>query len=187
MPTTLHVMIRFGQWEAILNEPQPPDWRLVSRAERRFARSVALSALGRTDEAREELAEFDKVVGEMNDEWKVGNNSAGDVMAIARKMAEGELLYRKGDVDEAFALLREAVKLEEQLRYDEPPGWMQPVRHALGALLLAEDRDAEAEQVYRADLKRHPNNAWALLGLKQALEKQGKQPAALALQPQVEQ
>jgi tetratricopeptide (TPR) repeat protein len=186
MPTTLHVMIRFGQWEAILEESEPPDWRLFSRAERHFARSVALSALGRTDEAREELARFDKVAGEITDDWKMGNNPASDVLTIARKMAEGELLYREGQVDQAFALLREAVKLEEQLKYDEPPGWMQPVRHALGALLLAEDRDAQAEQVYRADLKRHPNNAWALLGLHQALEKQGKQAEALALHPQVD-
>jgi tetratricopeptide (TPR) repeat protein len=187
MPTTLHVMIRFGEWEAILGEPEPPEWRLFSRAERRFARSVALSALGRTDEAREELVHFDKVAGAITDDWKMGNNPASDVLAVARKMAEGELLYREGQTDQAFALLREAVKLEEQLRYDEPPGWMQPVRHALGALLLAEDRDAEAEEVYRADLKRHPNNAWGLLGLHQALEKQSKHSQALALQPQVEQ
>lgn len=64
--------------------------------------------------------------------------------------------------------------MEENLSYDEPPGWMQPVRHALGALLLANGRAEEAEQVYRQDLVRHPNNAWALLGLQQALTKQGK-------------
>lgn len=187
MPTKLHVMIRFGQWESILNEPEPPEWRLFSRAERHFARSVALSALGRTDAARQELAHFDEVASAMTDDWKMGNNPASDVLAIARKMAEGELLFREGETDRAFALLREAVRLEEQLRYDEPPGWMQPVRHALGALLLSEGHAAEAEEVYRADLERHPNNAWALLGLQQALEKQGRRDEAIGMQSQVEQ
>jgi hypothetical protein len=99
------------------------------------------------------------------DEWKMGNNTASEVIAVARKMAEGELAFKEGKTDEAFQLLRQAVALEEALKYDEPPGWMQPVRHALGALLLAEGRADEAEEVYRADLARHPENAWSLLGL----------------------
>jgi tetratricopeptide (TPR) repeat protein len=96
-------------------------------------------------------------------------------------MAEGELEYREGHSDRAFELLREAVEREENLSYDEPPGWMQPVRHALGALLLAEGRAAEAEAVYRADLARHPNNAWSLLGLSQALAMQEKTQEAESL------
>ena len=166
-------------------EKEPEEWRLVSRAERHFARSVALSALGKTAEARQEIAQFDQVVSQLTDEWKVGNNIAASVMAVARKMAEGELAYREGRRDEAFALLREAVTLEEGLAYDEPPGWMQPVRHALGALLLAEGRDAEAEEVYRADLGRHPSNAWSLLGLQQALEKLGRTAEARAMDAEV--
>ena len=84
------------------------------------------------------------------------------------------MAFREGDTENAFRLLREAVSLEEKLSYDEPPGWMQPVRHALGALLLADGRCAEAEQVYRDDLIRHPKNPWSLLGLKQSLEQQDK-------------
>jgi tetratricopeptide (TPR) repeat protein len=174
MPTALHVMIRFGKWEEILKEPEPEEWRLFTRAERHFARSVALSALGKTDEAAQEIELLDKVTAQMDDEWLMGNNKATDVIAIARKMAEGELAFRKRETDKAFNLLREAVKMEEQLAYDEPPGWMQPVRHALGALLMADGKFAEAEEVYRADLKRHPNNAWSLLGLRQSLGRQGK-------------
>ena len=100
-------------------------------------------------------------------------------------MAEGEVAYREGRTTEAFALLRDAVALEEQLSYDEPPGWMQPVRHALGALLLAEGQHAEAEDVYRADLQRHPRNAWSLLGLKQSLEGQGRAAEVAAMEPAV--
>lgn len=183
--TALHVLIRFGKWDLILAEPEPEDWRLLSRAERHFARSIAFSALGKTAEARDELRQMDEVAAQFTDEWKMGNNMAAEVVAIARKMAEGEIAYRDGDKEQAFKLLGEAVELEENLKYDEPPGWMQPVRHALGALLLADGRDGEAEDVYRADLARHPNNAWSLLGLQQALQKQGKQGEADALASQV--
>jgi tetratricopeptide (TPR) repeat protein len=186
MPTALHVMIRFGKWDDILKESEPPSWRIVSRAERHFARSVALSALGKTDEARQELDRLDEVANELDDEWLVGNNLATDVLAVARKMAEGELAFREGDDERAFKLLREAVAMEEHLSYDEPPGWMQPVRHALGALLLAKGRHAEAADVYRADLERHPNNAWSLLGLQQSLRLAGQKEEADAMSDQVE-
>ena len=187
MPTALYVMIRFGKWEQILEEPQPPAWRLFSLAEWHFARSLAYSALGKTDLAAAEIKLLDEVTAKMNDDWLMGNNQATDVIAVARTMAQGELAYREGKIEEAFTLLRKAVELEEGLAYDEPPGWMQPVRHALGALLLAEERYVEAEEVYRADLVRHPNNAWSLLGLQQSLGLQGKTDAADALAPRVDQ
>ncbi|PQO47956.1 tetratricopeptide repeat protein [Blastopirellula marina] len=186
MPTTLHVMIRFGKWKEILEEPEPEDWRKFSRAERHFARSVAYSALGETDKAQDEIDQLDLIVSEMGDDWKMGNNPAKDVLAIARKMAVGELAFRAGRTDEAFAELRDAVALEEKLTYDEPPGWMQPVRHALGALLLADNRAEEAEEVYRADLKKHPNNAWSLLGLQQSIGRQGRIEEADAMNEQVQ-
>lgn len=187
MPTALHVLIRFGKWNEILAEEEPDEWRLFSRAERHFARSLAYSALGKTAEAQAEIDALDAVAKQMSDEWKVGNNAAQDVIAVARTMAAGELTFRQGQTDKAFKLLREAVSLEESLSYDEPPGWMQPVRHALGALLLADERYAEAEKVYQADLVRHPNNAWSLLGLQQSLGLQGKTEAADALKEKVQQ
>ena len=128
-----------------------------------------------------EIEQLTEVAKSITDEWKMGNNSAADVLAVARTMAEGELAYREGQSEQAFRLLREAVSLEERLLYDEPPGWMQPVRHALGALLLADGRHAEAEDVYRTDLARHPNNAWSLLGLQQSLQAQGRIAEADAL------
>ncbi len=185
MPTALHVMIRFGKWEEILNEPAPASWRLFSRAERHFARSIAYSATGNLSAARRELNVMSELAKELDGEWAVGNNAAADVVAVAQAMAEGELAFREGKPELAFLKLREAVKMEEQLSYDEPPGWMQPVRHALGALLLADGRHAEAEAVYRADLQRHPNNAWSLLGLQQALGLQGNLAAAQDLTPRV--
>ena len=184
-PTALHVLIRFGKWKEILAEPEPEEWRLLSRAERHFARSIAFTQLGELANAKKEIEQMDEVAKGFTDQWKLGNNPATSVIAIARLMAQGELAFREGQADKAFDLLRQAIKLEEALSYDEPPGWMQPVRHALGALLLADGRAQEAEAVYRADLIRHPNNSWSLLGLKQSLEKQGKTSEAEALAPKV--
>lgn len=183
--TPLHVQIRFGKWNEILTEPQPAEWQFFSRAEWHFARSLALSALAKIAEAREELEQFDRASEQVTDEWYVGNNPARQVLEIARKMVAGELAFREGNREEAFQLLREAVAEEEELRYDEPPGWMQPVRHALGALLLADNRAAEAEAVYQADLIRHPENAWSLLGLQQSLGLQGRTELADALNEKV--
>ena len=186
MPAALHVMIRFGKWDEILAEPAPPQFRILSRAEWHFARSIAFSALNRIEEAQHEIDLLDAAAGELTDEWMMGNNSARDVVRIARKVAQGDLAFRAGRADEAFTLLREAVTLEEKLKYGEPPGWMQPVRHALGALLLADGRAAEAEQVYRADLVRHPHNGWSLLGLQQSLQAQARDDEANAITSRLE-
>ncbi len=185
MPTALHVLVRFGKWDEILTEPRPEDWRLFSLAEWHYARSLALSNLKRIEESEKELELMAAVAGQLTDEWKMGNNPAKDVLAIAQKMAEGELAFHRGQMESAFALLREAVALEDQLVYDEPPGWMQPVRHALGALFLAGQQSQEAEQVYRADLKKHPNNAWSLLGLQQSLQQQSRGAEAEKLEASV--
>lgn len=174
MPTTLQVMVRFGMWDEILQEPKPPKWRKVSTMEHHFARTVALANLDRTKEARKELKKLERATKGLEDGWFMGNNAASHIASIATEMAEGEVLYREGKREEAFSHLRKAVENEMAMTYDEPPGWMLPVRHALGALLLADGRAAEAEQVYRDDLARHPNNGWSLLGLRQSLEAQGK-------------
>lgn len=175
MPTPRHVMIRFGEWDEVLEEPAPPSWRRISVLMHHYARGVSLAALGRPEEARRELASFDRAATRIPEDWMVGNNAASVIVPIARCMLEGEILFREGDHDEAFARLREGVALEDELIYDEPPGWMQPVRHALGALLMASYRFEEAERVYREDLIKHPRNGWALLGLENALRAQGRE------------
>lgn len=110
----------------------------------------------------------------------MGNNQARVVLGIAQPMLDGELEYRRGDNERAFALLREAVARDDSLRYDEPWGWMQPVRHALGALLLEQGRVDEAERVYRDDLRLHPDNGWSLHGLAECLRRSGRASAAAA-------
>ncbi|MBX3423538.1 MAG: hypothetical protein KF752_18435 [Pirellulaceae bacterium] len=187
MTTPLHVLIRFGKWKDILNEPEPVDWRLLSRVQRHYARCIALANLGRTAEAQVEFDLMNQVAAQIDETWFVGNNQALDVIAIGRAMASGEMAFHNGQQEAAYMFLREGVALEDQLAYDEPPGWMQPVRHAWGALLLAGGHPANAESVYRDDLERHPQNAWALLGLQQALEQQNKTVQAAELSDTIRQ
>ena len=106
-------------------------------------------------------------------------------------MLDGEIAYRKGDFDAAFAHLRASVELDDALPYDEPWGWMQPTRHALGALLLEQGRVEEADAVYRADLGlddtlpracQHPDNVWSLHGYHECLFRLGKDDEARAHQ-----
>lgn len=185
MPAALHVLIRFGRWEEVLQAPDYPEWRFASRAMRRYARTVALANLGRAAEARQELQEFDVAAALVPEGWSIGVNPAASILAVARRMAEGEVLWREGRAEEAYALLREAVVLEDALVYDEPPGWMQPVRHALGAILLADGKLDEAGLVYRADLLDNPRNAWSTLGLEQTLRAQGRNSDADAMAPEL--
>jgi tetratricopeptide (TPR) repeat protein len=171
--TPVHVMVRFGLWQELLEEPQPPENLLVTAAFRRYGRTVALSALGRVDEAAVEFAALQRAFAAVPESRLIGNNPARTVLEVALPMAEGELEYRRGNHARAFELLREAVRRDDALRYDEPWGWMQPVRHALGALLLEQDRVAEAEAVYREDLRLHPGNGWALHGLAECQRRNG--------------
>ena len=145
---------------------------------------MALAALGRVDEAAVEFAEFKKAYDAVPETRTLGNNPARTVLEVGLPMAEGELEYRRGNYDKAFALLREAVKRDVSLHYDEPWGWMMPVSHSLGALLLDQNHAEEAEKVYRADLKLHPMNGWALHGLSESLRQQGRDREADAVDAQ---
>ncbi|HVS08258.1 MAG TPA: hypothetical protein VMS76_00195 [Planctomycetota bacterium] len=183
--TPYHVQVRFGLWDEILREPDPGPGLPVTRATRHYARGVALSALGLLRDARAERAALEHACSAVPAGASLGNNSALEVLAIARAMLEGELEYRDGRFDRAFERLREAVRLDDALRYDEPWSWMQPVRHALGALLLDQGRLEEAEQVYREDLRRHPANGWSLHGLAESLERQDRAAETAAVRAEL--
>lgn len=176
-----HAMVRFGMWNEVLAEPQPADELFGTLATWRYARALALGALGRVDEAAAEQRLFDAACERVPEDYTVGNNTYRAVLAVARDMVAGEIAYRRGEFDAAFAHLRSAVAKDDALRYDEPWGWVQPARHALGALLLEQGRLEEAEQVYRTDLARHPNNGWSLHGLAECLRRAGRDSEARKL------
>lgn len=145
-----------------------------SRNDGHAARAIAFAAKGNVTAARAEQRKFLALAKGVPAETTLGNNPATAIFAVAMPMVEGEILVRERRLDEGFAALRQAAEAEDKLHYDEPPGWILPARHALGANLMAHGRYAAAEQVYRDDLARLPKNGWSLFGLGGRLEPAGK-------------
>ena len=170
----LEVMMRFGKWDEILAAPDFAADLPTSRALRHAARAIAHAARDDVAHAREEQALFTAAEAKVPREAIFGLNTSPAVLEVAARLVDGELLYRTGKAEEGFAELRKAVAAEDRLKYDEPPEWLQPVRHALGAALAQSGRFAEAEEVFREDLRRVPKNGWGLFGLSRALRQQGK-------------
>lgn len=173
----ISVLMRFGQWEEILALPRPPAHFPVTIAMWHFARGSALAAQGKVEEAKAEQGKFHEFVAALPKETMLQQNPASKGMAIADQVLEGEIAFREGEIDRSVAALTEAVRTEDSLRYIEPPDWLQPARHSLGAVLMSAERFREAEAVYRADLEHWPENGWALYGLAQALKAQQSQEA----------
>ena len=179
---TMHVLMRFGLWEEMLQEPAPAEIYPVANALWHHGRAIALANLGRFAEAREEADAFEDAAKRIPDDAKVRRASREDLLAVARGMMWGEILFKEGDVEGGLASLRRAVEVEDRLIYSEPPAWMQPVRHALGALLMDAGQLEEAEKVYREDLERFRNNVWSLHGLAECLRSAGQEEEALAVE-----
>ncbi|NUP07002.1 MAG: hypothetical protein HOW73_13190 [Polyangiaceae bacterium] len=176
------VLMRFGEWEEILAAPEPPSYLPLSRAIRRYARGVAYAATGDLDHARTEQRAFLQAKTMVSKGATFGNNAAADLLAIAEHVLDGEIQFREGHHEQGILQLFTAAALEDKLRYDEPPDWILPVRHALGAALLKADMPKEAEAVYRVDLAKLPNNVWSLHGLARSLRLQKKDTDARAVE-----
>jgi len=184
-----HVQIRFGRWRDIIAEPLPQDQSLYcnTTASLHYAKAVAHAALGEVAESEAERVKFFEARANVADSRYLHNNRCIDLLDVAEQMLDGELEYRKGNYDIAFSHLQKAVELEDALPYDEPWGWIQPVRHALGALTLEQGRVQQAEQAYREDLGLagnlpraciHPDNIWSLKGLDECIRRRGAGDAA---------
>ncbi len=193
-PMKQHVLIRFGQWEQIKYQPLPDDQDLYafSTALIQYSKAVANAATGdlvAADKARDSyFAARDRMPATRT----IFNNLCVDILAVAEAMMAGEIDYRKGNFDAAFQHLRHSVELDDNLPYDEPWGWMQPSRHALGALLMEQSLYEDAALVYQADLGfdktlpracQHPNNIWSLVGLYECLTKLGRLQEASLIKP----
>lgn len=189
VPIKQHVLIRFGKWAEIKQQALPKDQSLfcTTTAMIHYAKAVAHAATGDVQRAEAEAEQFEVARARVPATRYLFNNTAIDILAVASEMMSGEIAYRKGDHARAFAHLRQSVELDDNLPYDEPWGWMQPTRHALGALLLEQGQVEEAAAVYRADLGldetlrrpcQHPDNVWSLHGLHECLARLGRREEA---------
>ena len=167
----------FGKWDEVLAEPLPPEDIRFSYAMAQYARGVAHAAKEQWPEAQTAL----ETVTGINAATPEGADGK-TALSIAVHALSGEIATRRGDLDAGIKHFREAAKIEDGGLYFEPPKWYYPIRHSLGAALVKAGRNAEAEKVYREDLRRFPENGWSLFGLTQALRAQGKDTEAAAVE-----
>jgi len=179
----LFALARFGKWPEILQEPAPPDDLPYARGSWHYARGLALMHTGRLADAERERAALDAVAAATPPQRSIGQvNTAKTVLTLASHVLAGELAAARGKSREAIRHLEEGVRMQDNLRYMEPPPWYYPVRQSLGVAFLKAGRAAEAEAVYRADLQRNPENGWSLYGLAQSLRAQKKTAEAAAVE-----
>ncbi len=185
----LHTHIRFGQWGNLTTDkPADPETTFASmpyaKAMTIYARSVAYANSNQPDLAQQGLNALEKLREQVPDWYLINNNPAQRILAVALAMLEGEWRYHAGEINAGLDKLRHAVALCDQLDYCEPWPWMHPPRHALGALLLAQNQVDEATTVYETDLGindelprclQHPANLWSLTGLAECYEAAGNQ------------
>jgi tetratricopeptide (TPR) repeat protein len=172
-------LTRFGHWDEMLAEPEPSAPSAFLTGAWHYARGLAFAATDRIADARAELEALQRLMpDESLDAPLFSPNTGRMVLGIGPEVLAGEIAAATGDYDTAVAHLEKAVRLEDALAYTEPSEWHYPPRLALGAVLLAAGRPAEAETVYWEDLRRNRDNGWALFGLGQALRAQNKQDQA---------
>lgn len=197
VPLRVHVLIRFGRWDELIAESLPDNTELYcsTTATIHYGRGVAHAAKGQLAQAAVERDAFTAVYARIPESRYLFNNTSRDILAVGAAMLDGEIAYREGDFEQAFAHLRRAIALDDALPYDEPWGWMQPTRHAYGALLLEQGRVEEAAAVYAADLGldptlsrpcQHPGNVWSLHGYHECLQRLGRTGEAAIIGRQLE-
>ncbi|WP_425004621.1 tetratricopeptide repeat protein [Mycolicibacterium sp. S3B2] len=197
VPLRIHVLVRFGRWADLIATDAPADTQLycTTAATVHYGRGVAYAATGRLPEAEQEREAFSAAYDRIPESRYLFNNTSRDILAVAAAMLDGEIDYRAGRFDQAFAHLRRAVELDDTLPYDEPWGWMQPTRHAYGALLLEQGHVEEAAAVYAADLGldptlsrpcQHPGNVWSLHGYHECLTRLGRADEAVIIGRQLQ-
>jgi tetratricopeptide (TPR) repeat protein len=184
MVVPYYAMVRFGRWDDLIAEPKPEYDSFFTRGIWHYARGTAFAAKNQLDDAQQELAALQKILAdpELPKMPQFSQNSAESILQVAREVLSGDLAMRRKDFGAAVAILDRAVRLEDAMIYTEPPDWHAPVRHWLGAALLAAGRHAEAETVYWEDLRRNRENGWALVGLRDALTAQGKKDEAAQIE-----
>jgi tetratricopeptide (TPR) repeat protein len=182
--TRYAALVRFGVWDQLLSESAPDPRLLALTGGYLYGKGVAQAALGQVAAAEATLAQLRQLTDTLPAAAIAGFNSAKDVFRVAALMVQARIADAQGHADDAIALLRRAADAEDALAYDEPSDWFFPVRHVLGAQLLAAGQPAAAEAVYRTDLERNPHNGWSLHGLALALSAQHRNTEAATVERQ---
>ncbi|HEY0898790.1 MAG TPA: hypothetical protein VGD90_05610, partial [Sphingobacteriaceae bacterium] len=179
---TYYSLIRFGEWKEMLKMPDPGPKLPYMQSMRHFGRGLAYIRRGKIANAQEESRILDSLSKlEVLQTIYASLDPVSKTVTIADKVLKGELKLNNGRVEDGLADLRQAVGLEDQMIYNEPPTWPIPVRQFLGGALLNLRKYSEAEKTYREDLGRHPENGWSLYGLEQSLKAQARKGEALAV------
>lgn len=170
---------RFGDWTGILKLAEPDDSFPLVKGIWHFVRGSALANTGQSSDALAELSALQEIAqSEDMEKLRAWVNSAAMLLKISAHTLEAEIENANGNLEKAIHHFESAIRIEDGLNYMEPPDWGHPVRHELGAVLLANGRAFEAETVFWGDLRRNPENGWALHGVWQSLVQQGKKTRA---------
>ena len=171
------VQKRFGRWDALLAEPPPPDYLPITTAVWRAHRAIAFAAKHDFDSAKAEQIKFREAMKAIPASSGIFG-MAVQFLLVSEMFIKGEVALQQERWDDAALILTDAAAVEDSLGYGEPPMWLQPVRHTLGAVYMKAGRPDRAEEVYREDLAKWPRNGWSLYGLSEALDQQGKKEEA---------
>lgn len=189
MCTEYDVLKRFGMWKEILKTkaPRNPNKFAITTANWHGARAVAYAALSRVEPqekdahlaaATKEYAAFKEVVSRISLKRRWGSKKAWQVLEVSDNFIQGEIALQQEQWDKAIWYLKRAIEVEDGLGYLEPPQWLQPSRHTLGAIYLHQKMFKEAEATFREDLAKWPDNGWSLFGLSKALKNLERQDEA---------
>ena len=178
-PILILTLARFGKWDEVFSQPSPPKDQLFASAMDHYARGMAHAAKLQFDKAQQELSALESITANSQIiSLDQPNLPGAKLIVISKHALAGELAARRGQMTDMIRQFETAIQLEDKLPYMEPPYWHHPVRQLFGAALLQSGKAAEAESVYREDLKRHPANGWSLYGLLATLRAQGKSDEA---------
>jgi tetratricopeptide (TPR) repeat protein len=177
------VLLRFHRWDEVLKIPKPAVKMFMTTALWHYARTLALAAKGRRDEAMAEQAAFSEARKRVPADWMWMFNTPEKILSLAAIIMKARLAT---DEQTAIKHWREAVVQQDNLNYDEPPAWYYSVRESLGGSLLRTGQVAEAEAVFRENLKRYPRNGRTLFGLLESLKLQKKESDAEWVKKEIE-
>lgn len=174
IPNNIFVYLRFHKWNCILELPKPDPQQKLTTLVWHFARAIAFASAGKVQDAEKEQSFFQQKAAQIPSDLKYGYNYAKPIMEIADLTLKAKFSELNGNTFDAITYLQNAVAIQDNLHYNEPPDWYFPVRESLGGLFLRQKKYGDAEKIFRDDLAKHPRNGRSLFGLLESLKGQKK-------------